>query len=163
MRIPPLMAYGGLLVVLTSCGPGAGNAAADDAAVVRSVDSATRAFQEAERSLDPERIIEFLAPEFYMYSDGVRQDYETTAAQIRANMPSFQYFEPEWTDLEVTVLGPDGAVVSLQFRDSIVDGSGNLIQMQGPTTLAWRRIGSAWRIVYADADHYPVTPRDEAN
>lgn len=128
----------------------------DRVAVTREVDSTVRAFQEAERSLDPERILAFIAPEFFMYSDGVRQDYEATAVAIRAQMPTLRFFEPEWTDIAVTVLGPDGAVTSMLFRDSIIDGDGQLLQLRGPFTAAWRRFGNDWRMVFADADHYPV-------
>jgi hypothetical protein len=153
----------GLALAIASCGIDPDAAPPDDRSIAAAVDSATRAFQEAERSLDPERIVAYLSPEFYMYSDGVRQDYETTVSQIRTNMPSFQHFEPVWTDVEVTVLGSNGALVSLLFRDSIVDGAGNLIQMRGPTTLGWRRIDGDWRIVYADADHYPLMPDEGSN
>lgn len=122
--------------------------------VAASVDSATRAFREAELTRNPELILAFIAPDFYMYNDGVRVDYETTVSQIRQSMPSFQVFEPEWTNIEVIPLGPHAAVSTFLFRDSIVDGEGNLLQFRGPTTLAWERRDGNWVIVYADSDHY---------
>ncbi len=140
-----------------ACGGDSTFTDADRTAIAAAVDSATRAFQEAERAMDAERTIGYMSPSFYMYNDGVRQDYEATAAQIRANMPTLRHFEPDWSNIEVTVLGPEGAMVSLVFRDSIIDASGALLQFQGTSTLAWRRIGRNWRIVYAEADHYPVT------
>ena len=149
-------------ITLAGCASPSAEGAFDRAAVAREVDSTVRAFQDAERSLDPERILAFIAPEFFMYSDGVRQDYEATAAAIRAQMPTLRFFEPEWTDIAVTVLGPDGAVTSMLFRDSIIDADGQLLQLRGPFTAAWRRFGNDWRMVFADADHYPVQDADAA-
>ena len=149
-------------ITLVGCASPSAEGAFDRAAVAREVDSTVRAFQDAERSLDPERILAFIAPEFFMYSDGVRQDYEATAAAIRAQMPTLRFFEPEWTDIAVTVLGPDGAVTSMLFRDSIIDADGQLLQLRGPFTAAWRRFGNDWRMVFADADHYPVQDADAA-
>ncbi len=150
-------------VLVGACGGGPAFTDADRDAVVAAVDSATRTFQQAERARDAERTIAHMAPSFYMYNDGVRQDYETTVAQIRASMPTFRHFEPAWSDVEVTVLGPEGAVVSLVFRDSIIDASGALLRFRGTSTLAWRRFGPDWHIVYADAVHYPVTAQDDSS
>ena len=69
-----------------------------------------------------------------------------------------QHFEPGFAEVEVRVLGHDAALVSLTFRDSIITASGDLLQFQGPTTLIWERLEGQWRLVYADADHYPVSP-----
>ncbi len=128
-----------------------------------SVDSATRAFEAAERARDPERVIAHLAPNFYMYNDGVRSGYDSTAASIRGTLGSFQHFEPGFADVEVTALGRNAALVSFTFHDSLVTGSGDLLQFQGPTTLIWERRGADWLIVYADADHYPGSPQTMRN
>jgi ketosteroid isomerase-like protein len=116
------------------------------------------AFLDAQRRRDPEAILAFLAPEFYMYVDGARSDYETVAAQIRATMPSLQKLETTWSDVEVTVLARDHALVSLVFRDAVTDGAGSTTRLRGPTTLVWRLHQGNWVILYADADHYPDTP-----
>ena len=129
---------------------------ADRTAIAAAVDSATLAFQAAERARDPERTIAHLAPDFSMYNDGVRSSYDSVVVSIRATMGTLQHFEPQWTDLVVRVLGPNAAVVSFTFRDSIVTESGDLLQFTGPTTLVWERQGTDWLIVFADADHYPV-------
>jgi len=126
-------------------------------AIAASVDSATRAFEAAERAQDPARVIAHLAPEFYMYVDGVRSSYDSVAASIRATMTGFRDFEPGFHDVEVIVLGPDAALVSLTFRDSITTADGTTLNFRGPTTLLWQRRGDDWLIVYADADHYPVS------
>ncbi len=129
---------------------------ADRTAIGASVDSATRAFQAAERARDAERTIAHLAPDFSMYIDGVRTSYDAVVGSIRATMVTFQHFEPRWTDLVVRVLGPNAAVVSFTFRDSIVTESGEILRSTGPTTLVWERHGTDWLIVFADADHYPI-------
>ena len=130
---------------------------AERRAVEAEVDSATRAFEDAERSRDAERIIAHLAPGFYMYGDGVRAGYDSVAASIRSSMPTFEHFEPGFSDIEVYALGRDAAVVSLTFNDSITTTDGETLRLRGPTTLVWERLGGEWRIIYADADHYPAS------
>ena len=63
-----------------------------------------------------------------------------------------------WTDLEITPVGSNAAVSSFLFRDSIVTREGELIRNRGPTTLVWQRRGGEWRVLRADADHYPLAP-----
>lgn len=125
------------------------------AAIAASVDSAVRAFEAAERARDAERVIAHLAPEFYMYNDGVRADRAAAVGSIRSSLGSFRYFEPGFQNLETRVLGRDAALVSLTFQDSIVDAAGQVLRFRGPTTLIWERRGQDWLITYADADHYP--------
>ncbi len=75
------------LLVVTACSSAGGSLSeAERSAIEASVDSATRAFQAAERARDAERTI-----------------------------------------------------------------------ATGPTTLVWQRRGADWLIIFADADHYPVT------
>ncbi len=146
-----------LLTAAAACSSGSGTLSdADRTAIATAVDSATRAFQAAERARDPERTIAHLAPDFSMYIDGVRTSYDAVVGSIRATMGTFQHFEPRWSDLIVRVLGPNAAVVSFTFRDSIVTESGDMLRSTGPTTLVWERRGTDWLILLADADHYPV-------
>jgi ketosteroid isomerase-like protein len=122
--------------------------------VEASVDSATRAFEDAERARDPERAIAHLAPEFYMYVDGVRSGYDSVVAGIRRALGTLQRFEPGFEDIEVVVLGRDAAVSTFTFHDAITTADGETQRFRGPTTLVWERRGANWLIVYADADHY---------
>ncbi len=126
--------------------------------IATTIDSLMGAFEEAERSRDPERLIAYLALDFYMYTDGIRTSYDSVAASMRRNLGAMQHFEPGFDNIEVRVLGRDAALVSLTFRDSVITASGDLLQFQGPTTLLWQRLEGQWRLVYADADHYPVSP-----
>lgn len=124
----------------------------------RGVGAAVDAFAEAERRRDVEAILGFIAPEFYMYADGTRVDYESVTEQIRSTMPSLQRFETTWSNVEVTILARDHALVTMVFRDSVTDGDGVTTRRRGPTTFVWRLRGGDWRIIYADADHYPDAP-----
>jgi ketosteroid isomerase-like protein len=147
----------GIGVVVFACACDSPNTALSDeerTTIAASVDSAMQTFQEAERSLDVERVIDHMAPDFYMYNDGVRVDYSSTTAQMRQFMTTLQHFEPGFANIEIKVLGRDGAVVSFTFRDSVVDGSGATMQFRGPTTMVWERRGLDWLITYVDADHY---------
>lgn len=145
-------------VLVTGCQTTASLSGARRQAIATSIDSATRAFEAAERARDPERVLAHLAPEFYMYVDGVRTDYDAVVAGIRSTIGTFAHFEPGFADLEVLVLGRSAGVASFTFRDSIVTETGDLLLATGPTTLVWERRGVDWLITYADADHYPVVP-----
>jgi|GEM_PF-1875803 len=144
-----------------ACAPAGG--AFDEAAreaIEASVDSATRGFHAAELAGDAERTIAYLAPDFYMYNNGVRSDYDSVVAGIRSSFGTLTHFESEWREVAIRALGPDAALVSLVFRDSLVPATGRPMRYTGPTTLIWERSAGAWRIVFADADHYPVTGDD---
>lgn len=130
--------------------------AAARAAVEAAVDSATGAFRAAEAARDTERMLAHLAPDFSMLLDGARIGYDSVVSGTRRTMPAMVHFDPRWTDIRVRALGPDAAVSSFLFRDSVVLGDGEVAMGRGPTTLVWERRGSDWLIVHADADHYPV-------
>lgn len=136
--------------------------AAERHTITQVIDSLMGAFEEAERAQDAERLIAFLAGDFYMYVDGARSGYDSVAASMQRNLGTMQHFEPGFANVEVRVLARDAALVSLTFRDSIITASGDLLQSQGPTTLIWQQREGQWRIVYADADHYPVLPTEAA-
>jgi hypothetical protein len=146
-----------LLALATACTAG-GRAMSEArrAAVAMAVDSATRSFEAAQRALDAERTVAHLAPEFYMYNDGVRIAYDSVVTSISNTMDSFRHHEPGFADLAVLVLGEDAALSSFTFNDSIVTVEGEILRFTGPTTLAWQRRGADWLVVYADADHYSV-------
>lgn len=143
------------LLAGSACSQNRGLSDGERARIVHSVDSATRAFADAERARDPVRVLAHIAPTFYMYGDGTRVEYSVVAAQVRETMPTLRTFETVWEPIEVTVLGQDHALVTFTFRDSLVLGDETVTRAQGPTTLIWERTGPGWQIIYADADHYP--------
>jgi ketosteroid isomerase-like protein len=144
-----------VVLAVSACAAPASMSEAERARIEGDVRARVDAFQEAERRRDPDAILAFLAPDFYMYVDGARADYDTVAAQIRSTMPSLQRFETTWSDVEVRALGRDHALVSLVFRDEVTDETGLTTNLRGPTTFVWRLECGDWRILYADADHYP--------
>ncbi len=156
MRLVTCMRFVLSAVVVIGCQTTAPMSDAERRGIATSIDSATRAFEAAERARDPERVLAHLAPQFYMYVDGVRTDYDEVAAGIQGTIGTFAHFEPGFANLEVLVLGRSAGVASFTFRDSIVTETGDLLQATGPTTLVWERRGEDWLITYADADHYPV-------
>jgi ketosteroid isomerase-like protein len=146
------------LLWLAACG-GSGFSDTERSRVTASVDSATRAFEAAQRARDADLTAAFFAPEFYMYNDGQRADYESVVTGMRQSLPQFRHVEPGFQDVNVMALAPDAAVASLTFHDSIITATGELLQLRGPTTLVWQQRGPDWRIVYAHSDHYPDTTR----
>ena len=90
-----------------------------------------------------------------MYVDGTRSDYDAVAAGIRDTFATLRSMQPSFTNVEVNVLSPESAVVSLAFRDVITDADGKVLRSRGATTLVWVRQGTQWLITYAHADHYP--------
>jgi uncharacterized protein (TIGR02246 family) len=148
-----------LTLVSAACAPTPATISeAERASIERSVRATVDSFAEAERHRDPDAILELIADDFYMYADGNRVDYESVVDQIRSTMPSLQEFETTWSNIEVTVLARDHALVTLLFRDVMTDGNGVTTRLRGPTTFVWRLRDEAWRLIYADAVHYPDAP-----
>ena len=133
-------------------------AAAAESVMLEEVEAAVWAFHAADTAMDAAGVIGLLWPDYYMLGDGQRVGFEDVVLGSRELMASLELFATEWTDLRITPLGPDAAVASFQFRDSIITKSGELIRAQGPTTFVWERRAGEWRLVYADADHYPIDP-----
>jgi len=159
LPIPSGRLAAGVVAALAATACAADPSPFDDAAraaVEVAVDSATRAFEAAERTRDAEAAVAHLAPDFTIFVDGSRIDYEASAAGMRATLPTLRHFEPGWVDLRVRALSPTLAISSFTFNDSIVAEDGTLTRATGPTTLVWERRGEDWLIVYGDADHYPV-------
>jgi len=156
LQLLPLIA-----ATVMGCGEGSSNQAngpeaADTSHVSAEVEAAVWSFHAADTARNAEAVIDLLSPEFYMFVDGARNDYEGVVTGTRQFMASLDHFSTEWTDLRIIPLGGDYAVASFTFRDSIETKAGELIRNTGPTTLIWERNDGTWRIAYADADHYPV-------
>jgi ketosteroid isomerase-like protein len=131
----------------------------DLANVTAQVEVALWAFHVADTARNAEGVIDLLWPDYTMLVDGGRLAYADVVAGSRTFMATLELFHTEWTDVQVIPLGPDVAVTSFQFRDSIVTRSGELTQSQGPTTFVWQKRGGEWRVLFADADHYPAERR----
>jgi len=152
-----------VVILLVACGnpsdrPAEGSLARPISSVMAEVDAALWAFHAADTAKDAEAVIGLLWPEYYMFVDGARIGYDEVVRGAREFLPSLELFHTDWTDVRITPLGPDAAVASFQFRDSIITMTGELIQSRGPTTFVWHRRDGEWRLVYGDADHYALDP-----
>lgn len=127
-------------------------------ASVAEVEAAVWAFHAADTARNAEGVSDLLWPEFTMLADGARLSFAQVTTGSREFMGSLELFHTEWTDVEVILMGDDAALSSFVFRDSIITIAGELIQTCGPTTLVWQRRGGEWKVLFADADHYPIQP-----
>jgi uncharacterized protein (TIGR02246 family) len=125
--------------------------------IVAAVEAAMRSFEAAERARDPERLIAHFAsvPGFHVYSDGQRLTYEAMVAGVRQAFPTLRSIEGGFSDLQVSVLSPESALVSASFRETVTDNTGTATRSRGAASWLWRRIDAQWRIVYGHVDHYP--------
>jgi ketosteroid isomerase-like protein len=139
-------------------GPTTEFASRDSLEVAAEVEAALWAFHAADTARDAEAVIGLLWPEYSMFADGQRVRYEAVAASSREFMATLDLIHTVWSDVRIIVLSSNAAVASFLFRDSIVTRTGELIRAQGPTTFVWERRGSEWRLLFADADHYPIMP-----
>jgi ketosteroid isomerase-like protein len=122
------------------------------------VERAVWEFHAADTARDAEAVIRLLWPEYTMLADGTRLSYDEVAAGSREFMASLALFHTQWYELQVMPLGPDAAVASFQFRDSIITKAGELIRNRGTTTFVWQRRDGEWRVLFADANHRPIAP-----
>jgi len=145
-------------LVLSGCRVDAEPTSFDVSPVVAEVEAAVWAFHAADTARDAEAVIRLLWPDYDMLVDGQRVDYEQVASSSREFMATLELFHTVWSDLQVIPIGPDAAISSFLFRDSIVSRTGELTRAEGPTTFLWERRSSEWRLRFGDADHYPIIP-----
>ena len=115
------------------------NTPIDTAAVLHEVEAAVWAFHAADTARNADAVIALLWPEFEMLADGNRVGYQEAVAGSRGFMSGLEVFATDWTDVRIIPLGPDHAVASFQFRDSILTKTGDLIQAEGPTTFVFEQ------------------------
>lgn len=146
-----------LLLSLLHSGCAESSRPADAPSVEAEVAAMVWRFHAADTARDAEAIVGLLWPEYEMLVDGQWLDYGAVAEGSRNFMAGLDLFHTVWSDLRVLPLGPDLALASFLFRDSIVTSSGDLIRSRGPTTLLWERRNGEWRMRFGDADHYPLS------
>ena len=128
----------------------------DATQVTEEIKAAVWAFHAADTLRDAEAVLDLLWPEYTMLADGSRLTYADVESGSKKFMASLKLFHTEWTDLEIIPLSRNIAVSSFLFRDSLITSSGDIIRSKGPTTFVWERRDGAWRVRFADADHYPI-------
>lgn len=129
----------------------------DNVQIKNEVEDALWAFHEADTSRNAQGVIDLLWPEYSMLADGRRILYADVVAGSPQFMAGLSLFYTEWSDVQTLVLGPDVAVTSFVFRDSLVAKTGEITKNRGPNTFVWQKRAGEWRVLYGDADHYPIT------
>lgn len=144
-----------LLFLLTSCQQQVASTDMDTAEIIEQVTLQVNAFHAADTSLNAQGVADLLWPEFTMLVDGNRTSYEDVRSGSQAFMASLETFHTEWADLKIIPLSNRHAISSFIFTDSIVAKDGTLTQSRGPNTFVWEKRKEVWKVIYADADHYP--------
>lgn len=149
------------LILVAACrnpdrAPDAAHLHTDSLVVVSEVEQAVWTFHAADTARDAEAVVGLLWPEFEIMVDGSRLGYEEVVGGTRDFMENLEVFATEWTDLRIVTLGSRHAIASFLFRDSIVTVHGEVSMSRGPTTFVWEKRGDQWRVLFADADHYPI-------
>ena len=125
-------------------------------AIVTVVEGRVRSFEAAERARDPERLIAHLAsvPEFHFYHDGRRATHALMAGGLRSALPAVRSLEVAYTDVQVSVLSTEYALVSATFRrETVIASTGAASQSQGGVSWLWRNIDERWLIVHGHISH----------
>jgi ketosteroid isomerase-like protein len=125
-------------------------------AIVAAVEARVRSFEAAERARDPERLIAHFSsvPEFHFYHDGRRAPYAVMEAGVRKALPAVRSLEVVYSDVQVSVVSAEYALVSATFRrEMVIDGTGAVSQNQGAVSWLWRSIDGEWLIVHGHISH----------
>ena len=127
--------------------------------IVAAIEERIRSFESAERDLDPERALAHFAsvPEFHVYNDGRLLAYDEVAAAMRGGFPKVRSMETPFSNLRVSALSSEYALVTATLRRTVIDSTGTVSRTQGAATWLWRKIDGQWLIVYGQLDHRPGT------
>lgn len=124
--------------------------------ITKEVKNQVQAFHAADTSLNAAAVVDLLWPEFTMLADGNYVNYEQVKSGSLAYMASLESFDTQWDELKIILLGSDHAISAFIFNDSIVSKDRTVTQSRGPNTFVWEKRDNQWKVIYADADHYPV-------
>jgi hypothetical protein len=154
-----LFRYVALVLALGGCaGTPHSQEDGDLSRVTGEVTAAVQALYAADTARDAEAMVGLLWPEYSMLVDGRRLGYAEIVEGTRKFMAGLEVFHTKWMDLDVIPLNESAAVASFQFRDSMITAAGDTLRSRGPTTLIWARRAGEWRLLFGDADHYPIRP-----
>lgn len=124
--------------------------------LIKQVETQVRAFHTADTSLNDRAILSLLWPEYTMLVDGNHISYNDVKAGTGKFMANTKAFYTQWQDLRIIPLGNEHAISSFIFTDSIIANDGTITRSKGPNTFVWEKRNEEWRLIYGDADHYPV-------
>ena len=143
------------LVAGSQGGPGAMESAQREA-IVAAVRARMQSFEAAERSRDPERLLAHNAPapDFQIYHDGRPGTYAALQAGVRGGLPALRSLDVTYSDLQISVLSAEYALLSATFRrEMVVASSGATNVSEGAVSYLWRDIDGQWLIVYGHISH----------
>jgi ketosteroid isomerase-like protein len=145
-----------LYSTFASCTPDTAESA--DERVRTAVTAALRSLEAAERALDAEAVLGHFADvaDFHVYDDGTALTYGELAAQARRALPALAAIEGGFADVRVVVLGPDAALSTARFRETVTTKDGETAASRGTATWLWRLMEGAWRITYGQIDREPA-------
>ena len=129
-------------------------------AIVAAVRARMQSFEAAERARDPERLLAHNAPatDFQIYHDGRPGTYAVLAAGVRGALPALRSLEVAYSDIQISVLSPEYALLSATFRrEMVVASTGATNLSEGAVSYLWRNIDGQWLIVYGHISH-PLNP-----
>ncbi|MFD2101174.1 hypothetical protein [Flagellimonas iocasae] len=145
-----------VLLVASSCKKQLDSQAIDYTEIEEQVKVQVDAFQAADTTLNPNKVVDLLWPEFTMLVDGNYITYTEVKEGTQQFMGSLKTFHTEWTELKIIPIGEQHAISSFIFKDSIVSKAGEISQSKGPNTFVWEWRDGTWKVIYGDADHYPI-------
>ncbi|MFK7770700.1 MAG: nuclear transport factor 2 family protein [Saprospiraceae bacterium] len=145
-----------LATLLASCQKKVENKEINSQRVIEQVKNQVNAFYAADTSLNAQKLVDLIWPEFTMLVDGNRIGYQDVKTGTKTFMASLEVFHTEWKDLQIVPLDHSHAISSFIFTDSLVAKDGKITQSTGPNTFVWEKRKEEWKVIYGDADHYPI-------
>lgn len=145
-----------LLTSLAGCQNQVDESAIDAALIIDQVEAKVSEFHKADTSLNADMMVDLLWDEFTMLADGNYIQYEDVKLNSKAFMASLETFHTEWNDLRIVPISSSHAISSFIFTDSLVSKDGTTTQSRGPNTFVWEKRNGEWKVIYGDADHYPI-------
>ena len=148
------------LVVGAQGGPGVMDNAQRET-IVAAVQARMQSFEAAERSRDPERLLTHFAsvPDFQIYHDGRGPStHAVLSAGTRVALPAVRALDVTYSNLRISVLGPEYALLSATFRrEMVIAATGATSLSEGAVSYLWQNIDGQWLIVYGHISH-PLNP-----
>jgi len=148
------------LVAGAQGGPGVMDNAQREA-IVAAVQARMQSFEAAERSRDPERLLTHFAsvPDFQIYHDGRGPaTHAVLSAGTRGALPAVRSLDVTYSNLNISVLAPEYALLSATFRrEMVIASTGATNLSEGAVSYLWRNIDGQWLIVYGHISH-PLNP-----
>lgn len=123
-------------------------------ALADTIESEARSLLAAWSELEPE-------PYLQLYSDDVQfffggwNDRAQFEKVVRKTMAGYQEYPAEIMDMEVEVLGREGAVATLTYRAQPVDTAGESDEFEAAFTLVYERQDGSWKVVQAHESLIP--------